>query len=120
VAFVILAFFLIFLWLENTPMTGQKFDLEIPAYYDYEAILPVEYFEVKLSMEENRNWLIYFVDESGNESTFGPFDPPNILNRITMGPFYFEEIVFVYYLVESLEESLRDLGVELLKLMANR
>ncbi len=99
-------------------MEYQKFDLELPAYYDYEAILPLEYFEVKLASSPEWLWYVFYIDEQGRETEYGPYQEQELLERIQLAPFYFEEVVFIYYLVESIQDPLRNLGIHLLKSIA--
>ena len=99
-------------------MEYQKFDLDLYAYYDYEAILPLEYFEVKLAPTLEGLWYVYYIDEQGRETEYGPFKEPELLKRIQLAPFSFEEVVFIYYLVESDQDPLRNLGIQLLRSIA--
>ena len=45
----------------------------------------------------------------------GPYDELELLERLTLAPFYFEEIVFVYHLIESQDKDLNAVGLRLLK-----
>jgi len=99
-------------------MESQKFDLDLSAYYDYEAILPMEYFEVKLTPTPKGLWQVFYIDEQAQETVYGPYKEQELLERIQLAPFYFEEVVFIYYLVESNHDPLRNLGIHLLKSIA--
>ena len=97
----------------------KKIDLELDVYYDFESIFPVEYFEIKIGTETEGEWFLFYVDEKGHESEFGPFLEPELFDRIELAPFLVESLVFVYYLVESSDQQIHNLGVQLLKHAAN-
>ena len=93
----------------------KKIDLELDAYFDFESIFPIEYFEIKIGTESGGEWFLFYVDEKGRESEFGPFSESELLDRIELAPFLVEPLVFVYYLVESKDPQIHNLGVQLLK-----
>lgn len=97
----------------------KKIDIELDAYFDFESIFPIEYFEIKIGSESDGEWFLFYVDEQGRESEFGPFSEPELLDRIGLAPFLVEPLVFVYYLVESNDQEIHNLGVRLLKRAAN-
>lgn len=93
---------------------SKKKSVFLSSYFDFDSIFPQEYFELFLQETAKGHWLVYYVNDSG-ETIYGPYDEQELLGRLTLAPFYFEEIVFVYHLVESKEEDLKTLGVRLLK-----
>jgi NDP-sugar pyrophosphorylase family protein len=98
----------------------EKKEINIDVYTSQEDTqFPLDYFEMYLQEEEKGKWLIFYVDKDGNESKFGTYEEAELLKRITQKPFYFEEIVFVYYLVEHKDKEIKDLGIRLLKQLAN-
>ena len=92
----------------------EKKRLFLDSYVDFDSIFPMEYFEIYLQESAANFWLVSFVNDQG-ETVYGPYDEPELLERLTLAPFYFEEIVFVYHLVESQDKDLNTLGVRLLK-----
>ena len=86
----------------------------LESYFDFDSIFPQEYFELFLQQTAQDHWLVYYANDEG-ETAYGPFEESELLNRLTLAPFFFEEIVFIYHLVESKDEDLKDLGVRLLK-----
>jgi hypothetical protein len=98
----------------------EKKEINIDVYNSQEDTqFPLDYFEMYLQEEEKGKWLIFYVDKNGNESKFGVYEEATLLKKITQKPFYFEEIVFVYYLVEHKDKDIKDLGIRLLKQIAN-
>lgn len=95
----------------------KKKRLFLDSYFDFDSVFPQEYFEVMLQ-EISDQWIIYFVDDQGKEIAYGPYLEPELLEQVTLSPFFFEEIVFVYHLIEHKDTDLRDLGVRLLRLLA--
>lgn len=69
-----------------------------------------------MSLQETANgyWLVYYANDRG-ETAYGPYHENEILNRLTLAPFFFEEMVFIYHLLESRDSDLRELGIRLLK-----
>ena len=98
---------------------GEKKEVSLDVYNVYDAIIPLEYFEVYIQSEENGKWNLYYIDKDGKETLFGNLTEVDILSTVSKKPFYFDEIVFVYYLVEHKDEELKELGVRLLKLIAS-
>ncbi|MCS6834053.1 MAG: hypothetical protein NZ521_10805 [Flammeovirgaceae bacterium] len=98
----------------------EKKEINLDVYTSEEDTpFPSEYFEVYLQeADEKGKWFIFYVDKAGNESQFGAFSESELLKRIVQKPFFFEEIVFVYYLIEHKDQEIKDLGVRLLKLLA--
>ncbi len=74
----------------------------------------MEYFEIYLRETANGYWLIYYANEH-HETSYGPYSEQELLDRLQLAPFFFEEIVFVYHLVESDDQDLHQLGLRLLK-----
>lgn len=93
---------------------SKKKSVFLESYFDFDSLFPQEYFELFLQETAKGSWLVYYANDQG-ESVYGPFDEDELLSRLTLAPFYFEEIVFVYHLVESKHKDLRNLGVRLLK-----
>ena len=93
---------------------SEKKSVFLESYYDFDSIFPQEYFELFLQQTAKDHWLVYYANDEG-ETAYGPFAESELLNRLMLAPFYFEEIVFVYHLVESKDVDLKDLGVRLLK-----
>lgn len=93
----------------------KKIDIELDVYYDFESIFPVEYFQIKIGTETEGEWFLFYVDEKGQESEFGPFSESDLVDRIELVPFLLEPLVFVYYLVESNDKAIHNLGIRLLK-----
>ncbi len=98
---------------------GDKKEVSLDIYNVYDAIIPLEYFEVYIQSAAEPLWKLFFVDKEGKETEFGPLTEKGLLDAISAAPFFFDEIVFVYYLVEHKDEELKELGVRLLKLIAN-
>lgn len=98
---------------------GEKKEVSLDVYNVYDAIIPLEYFEVYIQSAEGGFWKLFYIDKDGNETEYGPLSEEEILKTVSEKPFYFDEIVFVYYLVEHKDEELKDLGVRLLKIIAN-
>ena len=96
----------------------KKKRLFLDSYFDYDAVFPQEYFEVLLQELAHNHWIIYYVD--GKEAAYGPYSEKELLERIAMAPFFFDEIVFVYHLVENRDKDLKDLGIRLLKIIAQQ
>lgn len=99
----------------------EKKEISLDVYTSQEDTpFPSDYFEVYLQeADEKGKWFIFYVDKNGHESQFGAFSEQELLKRITQKPFFFEEIVFVYYLVEHKDLEIKDLGIRLLKFLAN-
>ncbi len=93
---------------------NEKKSLFLDSYFDFDSIFPQEYFEIFLRESAQGYWLIYYANDQG-ETVYGPFEESELLARITLAPFYFEEIVFTYHLIESKDAVLHQLGVRLLK-----
>lgn len=98
---------------------GDKKEVSLDVYNIYDAIIPLEYFEVYIQSAENGTWKLFYVDKDGVETIFGPMPEEQIIETVSKSPFYFDEIVFVYYLVEHKDPELKDLGVRLLKIIAS-
>lgn len=92
--------------------------INLDVYQDFDSIFPLEYFELFLSNNEQGQWLLYYAPESGDEVEFGPLSELELLHLIQEPPFLLEAIVFVYYLVECENEEVSDLGVHLLRHIA--
>jgi len=97
----------------------KKKRLFLDSYFDFDSIFPQEYFEVMLQ-ELSEQWIIYYVDSQGKEKAYGPYPEPELMEQITLSPFFFEQIVFVYHLIEHSDPDLRDLGIRLLKRLAQK
>ncbi len=102
----------------KTMVNREKLFLE--PYFDFDSILPADYFEVLISSTENNQWVLFYIDDQEAETEYGPYDMKEVLERIVLAPFFIDEIVFVYHLVEHNNETLNALGVDLLKHLANR
>lgn len=74
----------------------------------------MEYFEMFLQETAKGYWLVYYANDHG-ETSYGPYHERELLERLSLAPFFFEEIVFVYHLIENKDIELRDLGIRLLK-----
>ena len=99
---------------------GEKKEIQLDIYNVYDAIIPLEYFEVYIQQTDDpEKWKLYYINKDGEETEFGPMNEEDILEAVSHDPFYFEEIVFVYYLVEHKDEELKELGVRLLKVIAS-
>ncbi|GAB4342161.1 MAG: hypothetical protein OHK0038_22000 [Flammeovirgaceae bacterium] len=98
----------------------EKKEINIEVYNSQEdTLFPLDYFELYLQEEEKGKWYVFYVDKDGKETRFGTYGEAELLKRITQKPFYFEEIVFVYYLIEHKDKDIKELGIRLLKLIAN-
>ena len=75
-----------------------------------------EYFEVFLRQTADDYWLVYYADDQ-KETSYGPYHEDVLLEQLKLAPFFFEEIVFVYHLLENKDMDLHQLGVRLLKSM---
>lgn len=93
---------------------SKKKSLFLASYFDFDSLFPQDYFELFFQESAQHHWLVYFVDDEG-ETVYGPYHEDEILERLSLAPFLFEEIVLVYHLVESKEEELKELGVRLLQ-----
>ena len=96
----------------------NKEPINLDVYQDFDSIFPLEYFELSISNTHDGSWRLYYVAGGQEEVTYGPYSPAQLIASIAASPFYLEPIVFVYYLVEHDHPELRDLGISLLKLMA--
>ncbi len=74
----------------------------------------MEYFEMSFRETAKGYWLVYYANDQG-ETSYGPFHEVELLSKLAMAPFFFEEIVFIYHLLENGDQNLRELGVRLLK-----
>ncbi len=74
----------------------------------------MEYFEMSLQETASGYWLVYYADDHG-ETSYGPYHENELLNRLTLAPFFFDEMVFVYHLIENKDTDFRELGVRLLR-----
>ena len=92
----------------------EKKPLYLDSYFDFDSLFPMEYFEMYLQQTADRFWLVYYVTNQ-QEVSYGPYDESELLERLTLAPFYFEEIVFAYHLIENQDKDLNQLGVRLLK-----
>jgi hypothetical protein len=92
----------------------EKKQLFLESYFDFDSIFPMEYFEMYLQESASGFWLIYYANDQG-ETVYGPFSEDELMERLSLAPFYFEEIVFVYHLVENQDQELQKLGVRLLR-----
>ena len=92
----------------------KKKQLFLESYFDFDAIFPMEYFEIYLRETAHGYWLVYYANNQ-HETSYGPYAEAELLDRLQLAPFFFEEIVFVYHLIESKDKDLRQLGVRLLK-----
>ena len=92
----------------------EKKRLFLDSYVDFDSLFPMEYFEIYLQESAANFWLVSFANDQG-ETVYGPYQESELLERLTLAPFYFEEIVFVYHLVESQDKDLNALGLRLLK-----
>ena len=92
--------------------------INLDVYQDFDSIFPLEYFELRISSTKDGKWLLIYLPEQGQEQEFGPYTPVELTEAIAEYPFHIEPIVFVYYLVESSHQEISDLGVELLKYLA--
>jgi hypothetical protein len=95
-------------------MAMKKKQVFLSSYFDFDATFPMEYFEIGLIQTADDYWLIYYATDD-NEFSFGPYSESELLNRITLAPFLFEEMVFIYHLIENSDPELHDLGVRLLR-----
>ncbi len=92
----------------------EKKQLFLDSYFDFDAIFPMEYFELYLRETASGYWIIYYASDS-HETSYGPYAEEELLDRLQLAPFFFEEIVFVYHLIESSDVDLHQLGLRLLK-----
>ena len=92
----------------------KKKQLFLDSYFDFDAIFPMEYFEIYFRETADGYWLVYYASDQ-NETSYGPYPEVELLERLKLAPFFFEEIVFVYHLIESKDKDLHQLGVRLLK-----
>ena len=92
----------------------KKKQLFLDSYFDFDSLFPMEYFELYLQESASGYWLIYYANNSG-ETAYGPYAESELSERLSLAPFFFEEIVFVYHLVESKDKDLNALGLRLLK-----
>ena len=92
----------------------EKKQLFLESYYDFDSLFPMEYFEIFLQATAYEYWLVYYATDE-LETVYGPYHESELLERFTLAPFYFEEMVLTYHLVESNDTDLRQLGVRLLK-----
>ncbi len=88
--------------------------LFLESYFDFDSLFPMEYFEMYLRETASGYWLVYYTTDR-NETSYGPYHENELLERIKLGPFFFEEIVFVYHLIENKDPDLHQLGIRLLK-----
>lgn len=96
----------------------QRAPINLDVYQDFDSIFPLEYFEIFISNTNDDKWIINYAPEHGEEQEFGPFSPVQLTEAIAQYPFYIEAIVFVYYLVENDHQEVSDLGIRLLKHLA--
>ena len=92
----------------------KKKPLFLESYFDFDSLFPMEYFEIHLQETAAGHWLVYYANDEG-ENSYGPFSEEELLERLTLAPFLFEEIVFVYHLIENKDQALHELGIRLLK-----
>ncbi len=93
---------------------SKKKALFLASYFDFDSLFPQDYFELFFQESAHQHWLVYFVDDQG-ETVYGPYNEDELLERLCLAPFLFEEIVLVYHLIESKDDDLKNLGVRLLK-----
>ena len=98
----------------------KKLVLNADVYYGEDSLFPMDYFEISLEQMDDEMWIIYFKDEEGSEKRYGPHNDLELLSAITKSPFLLDELVWVYHLVESTEDDIKQLGVSLLKNLANQ
>lgn len=94
----------------------KKKRLFLDSYFDFDALFPMEYFEISLRSTADGYWLVYYANDQ-NETSYGPYHESELLERLKLAPFFFEEIVLVYHLIENKDRVLHNLGVRLLKTM---
>lgn len=92
--------------------------INLDVYQDFDSIFPLEYFELFISNNAEGLWYLYYAPESSKEVEFGPLTDLQLLELIQGAPFLLEAIVFVYYLIESENEEVSELGVNLLRHLA--
>lgn len=92
----------------------KKKSVFLESYFDFDALFPQEYFELCLQETAKGHWLVYYTIDEG-ETAYGPYEEQELAARLTLAPFYFEKIVFIYHLVENKDRELKNLGVRLLK-----
>lgn len=88
--------------------------LFLDSYFDFDALFPMEYFEMYFRETAAGYWLVYYANDH-NETSYGPYHEGELLERLKLAPFFFEEMVFVYHLIESHDQDLHQLGIRLLK-----
>jgi hypothetical protein len=92
----------------------EKKPLFLELYFDYDSLFPMEYFEMFFRETASNHWLVYYANNQ-QETAYGPYHESDLLERLQLAPFYFEEMVFVYHLIESRDTELHNLGIRLLK-----
>jgi len=92
----------------------DKKPLFLDSYFDFDSTFPMEYFEIYLLEAASKFWIVYYVNDN-DELSFGPFHEKELLIRMTLAPFYFDQMVLIYHLVENPDAQLKDLGVRLLR-----
>lgn len=92
----------------------DKKPLFLDSYFDFDSTFPMEYFEIYLLEAASKFWIVCYVNDE-IESSYGPFPEKDLLNRLTLAPFHFDEMVLIYHLVENPDTQLKDLGVRLLR-----
>lgn len=97
----------------------KKTKVYLDSYQDFESLFPSEYFELSLKKNEDNKWLIYYLDQNEKETEYGPYEEDAILPRISLAPFFFDEMIFIYHLIEHNNQLIRNLGVRLLKKIAD-
>jgi len=94
----------------------KKKPLFLDSYFDFDALFPMEYFEISLRQTADDYWLVYYANDQ-KETSYGPYREGELLERLKLAPFFFEEIVFIFHLIENEDRDLHQLGVRLLKSM---
>ena len=94
----------------------KKKRLFLDSYFDFDALFPMEYFEISLRQTADHYWLVYYANDH-KETSYGPYHENELLEQLKLAPFFFEDIVFVYHLIEHKDRDLHRLGVRLLKSM---
>ena len=97
----------------------ERKEISLDVYKVYDSVIPLDYFELWIQDTEDSKWNLYYIDKDGEETTYGPFSDAEILENIGHDPFFLEEIVFVYYLIEHEDPEVKMLGVNLLKIIAS-
>ena len=69
-----------------------------------------------MSLRETANsfWLVYYANDQG-ETSYGPYHENDLLNRLALAPFFLDEMVFIYHLLEDRDTDFCELGVRLLR-----